>query len=102
MVTTKDLMRASVVGEELIEEGFERGVEHGIEQGIEKGIERGRQMTRRHIRGLLASRIPSAIDSAWLDSIGDIDRLDRLFDELLAARDEAEARAALERTRTGQ
>lgn len=110
MVTTKDLMRASVVGEELIEEGFELGVEKGIEKGIEQGVERGRQegrleaihRIRRHVRSLLASRISGEVDSTWLDSMDDIDQLDRLFDELLAARDETQARAAFDRARIGQ
>ena len=108
-------MRASVVGEELIEEGFERGVEKGLEQGIEKGIEKGietgiqqglergrleaAQRIRRHIRSLVADRIPGVVDLDWLASVTDPDRLDRLFDELFAARDESSARAVLESSR---
>lgn len=111
MVTTKDLMRASVVGEELIEEGFERGVEKGLEQGIEQGIEKGIQQglergrleaaerISRHIRSLVADRIPGGVEIDWLGSVADPDRLDRLFDELFAARDESGALAILERFR---
>lgn len=93
MATTKDILMASFVGEELVE----HGVQQGIEKGIEKGLDQGRAAaTRRHIRQLLQWRnagLSAQVD--WLQEVTDPDKLDNLFDALLAARDESQLTAAL-------
>lgn len=86
MATTKEILMASFVGEEL--------VEYGIEKGREEGREERLGSIRRHIRSLLRSRKVSA-PVAWLDEVKDPNRLDDLFDALLAASDNDQLMAAL-------
>lgn len=80
MVTTKEMLAASIIGEEFIEYGRAEGEADSA---------------RTFIRDLAADRMPGETDLAWLEQVTDPARLKAIFRALLAARDTEAARAVL-------
>ena len=86
MVTTKEVLMASPIGEELVKYGREEGREEGELIAA-----------RQYITLLVESRFPSLIDRDVIDTITDPAVMQELFHALLRATDPAEARAAITR-----
>ncbi len=84
MATSKDIMRASVIGEELIEQGREEGREVGREEARLETL-------REHVILLIESRAPGHPAARKVLSISDPVLLDSLFHRLLLAEPGASA-----------
>jgi hypothetical protein len=82
MVTTKEVLMASPIGEELVEYGREEGELIAA---------------RQYVTLLVESRFPSLIERDVIETITDPAIMQELFHALLGATDPAEARAAITR-----
>ena len=99
MVSTKEVLLATPVGEELVEYGRREGRELGREEGREKGREEGRLIeARQNLLLIAASRFPGLIDSAVADSLSGLTQVQGLTRALVAADSLEQARAAVSRT----
>ncbi len=81
MVTTKEMLAASIIGEEFVKYGEARGQA---------------ESARAFIRDLAADRLSGDAGLAWLDQVTDPACLQAIFRALLAARDPDAARAVLD------
>lgn len=97
---TLEILAGTKAGKKLrrdaLKEGREKGIEKGIEKGVEKGFGQGR-LSAIHdaIRSLIKDRFPALAGTRAVDRITDHSRAQRVFAQLLSAKSEAEARAAL-------
>lgn len=72
--------------------------QEGLQEGREEGREEGRlQQARSSVEQVLELRFPGVRSVAALRRISDVKRIERLFEALLRAPDEAAAKAALRR-----
>lgn len=88
MVTMKDVMMASSIGEEL--------VAYGREEGLEEGREEGQLIVARaHAISLADSRFPGLLNHSRVLAMNDLEALQRIFRAFLTATDREQVRAAV-------
>ena len=90
MVSTKDVLQASPIGEEL--------VEYGRQEGRQEGREEGQLIQARKTLTILAEdRFPGVLESRVVSSLVDLGTIQILFRALIAAANLDDARAAVTR-----
>ena len=90
MATTKEILAASPIGEEIRE--------FGLREGRREGLQKGQQIeARKTLAILIDSRFPELSKSLAIGSVDDLTLAENLFRALLAARTSAQARTAINR-----
>ncbi len=94
MILEKGIAKGIAMG---LEKGVEEGVEKRIVEGVEKGMEAGRlEEARRSVRLVLGLRFPVLRDLPEVDSINDPDRLEKLLEAIVLAKDLESVRSAVQ------
>jgi hypothetical protein len=82
MASTKDVLMASPIGEEIREYGKREGIEEGKREGIEEGK---RETMRANLVALAEARFPGALEPGFVNRLSSLEKLESMFRSMLTA-----------------